>query len=62
MVVMQFEGCLINLDSTGGSEIQKTHPGLIISLDEMIRHIATVMVALVTIIRKKLPNSSGLPV
>lgn len=49
MVVMQFEGCLINLDSTGGSEIQKTHPGLIISLDEMIRHIATVMVALVTI-------------
>ena len=48
MVVMRFEVYLINLNSSAGSEIQKTHPCLIISPDEMNRHIATVMVAPMT--------------
>lgn len=45
MVVKRFEVYLINLDPTVGSEIQKTHPCLIISPDEMNRHIKTVIVA-----------------
>ena len=36
---------LVNLDSTVGSEIQKTRPCLVVSPDEMNRHIATVMIA-----------------
>jgi mRNA interferase MazF len=48
MVVRRFEVYLINLDPTVGSEIQKTRPCLIISPDEMNRHIATVIVAPMT--------------
>jgi mRNA interferase MazF len=48
MVVKRFEVYLINLDPTIGSEIQKTRPCLIISPDEMNRHIATVIVAPMT--------------
>ena len=48
MVVKRFEVYLINLDPTVGSEIQKTRPCLIISPDEMNRHIATVIVAPMT--------------
>ncbi|MBE9189948.1 type II toxin-antitoxin system PemK/MazF family toxin [Gloeocapsopsis crepidinum LEGE 06123] len=45
MVVRRFDVFLINLDPTVGSEIQKTRPCLVISPDEMNRHIATVIVA-----------------
>jgi len=48
MVIKRFEVYLINLDPTIGSEIQKTRPCLIISPDEMNRHIATVIVAPMT--------------
>ena len=48
MVVRRFDVYLINLDPTVGSEIQKTRPCLIISPDEMNRHIATVIVAPMT--------------
>ena len=48
MVVKRFEVYLVNLDSTLGSEIQKTHPCLIISPDEMNDHIDTVIVAPMT--------------
>lgn len=48
MVVKRFEVYLINLDPTIGSEIQKMRPCLIISPDEMNRHIATVIVAPMT--------------
>ena len=48
MVVKRFEVYLVNLDPTVGSEIQKTRPCLIISPDEMNRHIATVMIAPMT--------------
>lgn len=45
MVVNRFDVYLTNLDPTVGSEIQKTRPCLIISPDEMNRHIRTVIVA-----------------
>lgn len=48
MVAKRFEVFLINLDPTVGSEIQKTRPCVIISPDEMNRHIATVIVAPMT--------------
>ena len=40
MVVKRFEVYLVSLDPTQGYEMQKTRPGLIISPDEMNRHIA----------------------
>lgn len=48
MVVNRFDVYLVNLDPTVGSEIQKTRPCLIISPDEMNRHIRTVIVAPLT--------------
>lgn len=48
MVVKRFEIYLVNLDPTVGSEIKKTRPCVIISPDEMNRHIATVIVAPMT--------------
>jgi mRNA interferase MazF len=45
MVVNRFDVYLTNLDPAVGSEIQKTRPCLIISPDEMNRHIRTVIVA-----------------
>lgn len=48
MVVKRFDVFLINLDPTVGSEIQKTRPCVVISPDEMNRHIATVIVAPMT--------------
>ena len=44
-MVRRFDVYLIALDPTVGSEIQKTRPCLVISPDEMNRHIATVIVA-----------------
>ena len=48
MVINRFDVYLTNLDPTVGSEIQKTRPCLVISPDEMNRHIRTVIVAPVT--------------
>ena len=47
---------LINLDPTVGSEIQKTRPCLVISPDEMNRHIRTVIVAPMTTAGKDYPT------
>ena len=48
MVVSRFEVYLVNLDPTIGKEIKKTRPCVVISPDEMNRHIATVIVAPMT--------------
>jgi len=48
VVVKRFEVYLVNLDPTVGAEIQKTRPCVVISPDEMNRHIATVIVAPMT--------------
>ncbi len=56
MVVNRFDVYLTNLDPTVGSEIQKTRPCLIISPDEMNRHIRTVIVAPMTTAGKNYPT------
>ena len=48
VVVKRFDVYLVNLDPTQGYEIQKTRPALIISPDEMNRHIGTVIIAPMT--------------
>jgi mRNA interferase MazF len=48
MVIKRFEVHLINLDPTIGGEIKKTRPCVIVSPDEMNRHIQTVIVAPMT--------------
>jgi mRNA interferase MazF len=48
MVVRRFEVWLVGLDPTMGTEMRKTRPALIISPDEMNRHIATVIIAPMT--------------
>jgi mRNA interferase MazF len=48
VVVRRFEVYLVSLDPTVGSEIQKSRPCLIISPDEMNRHINTVIIAPMT--------------
>lgn len=48
MEVVRFQVYLVALDPTLGSEIQKTRPCVVISPDEMNRHIRTVIVAPMT--------------
>jgi len=48
MVAKRFEVYLVNLDPTIGAEITKTRPCVIISPDEMNKHISTVIVAPMT--------------
>ena len=52
----RFDVYLMNLDPTIGSEIRKTRPCLIISPDEMNRHIKTVIVAPMTSAGKDYPS------
>ena len=56
MVVNRFDVYLINLDPTVGYEIKKTRPCLIVSPDEMNRHIRTVIVAPMTAAGKEYPT------
>ncbi len=56
MVINRFDVYLINLNPTIGSDIQKTRPCLIISPDEMNRHIRTVIVAPMTTAGKDYPT------
>jgi mRNA interferase MazF len=49
VVVRRFDVFLVNLDPTVASEIQKTRPCVVISPDDMNRHIATVIIAPMTI-------------
>jgi len=48
VVVKRFDVFLVVLDPTIGSEIKKTRPCLVVSPDEMNRHIRTVIVAPMT--------------
>ncbi|MBJ7901583.1 MAG: type II toxin-antitoxin system PemK/MazF family toxin [Cyanobacteria bacterium RI_101] len=56
MVAQRFDVFLVNLDPTVGSEIQKTRPSVVISPDEMNRHINTVIVAPMTTRGKSYPT------
>ena len=55
-MVERFEVHLVNLDPTVGSEIQKTRPCLIISPDEMNRHLRTAIVAPMTTSGRGVPS------
>ena len=56
MVANRFDVYLTNLDPTVGSEIQKTRPCLIVSPDEMNKHIRTIIVAPMTTSGKDYPT------
>lgn len=56
MVVRRFEVFLIALDPTIGREIRKTRPCLIVSPDEMNKHLATVLVAPMTTAGRPYPT------
>ncbi|MCJ7600766.1 MAG: type II toxin-antitoxin system PemK/MazF family toxin [Desulfobulbaceae bacterium] len=48
MEISRFDVFLVNLDPTVGPEIKKTRPCLVVSPNEMNRHISTVIVAPMT--------------
>jgi mRNA interferase MazF len=56
VVVQQFGVYLVTLDPTVGSEISKTRPCVVISPDEMNRHIRTAIVAPLATTRKRYPT------
>lgn len=56
MVIQRFEIFQINLDPTIGSEIKKSRPCIVISPNEMNRHIATVIIAPLTSKGKDYPS------
>jgi mRNA interferase MazF len=56
VVIERFDVYLVALDPTTGHEIKKTRPCLIISPDEMNRHIRTVIVAPMTTRRRNYPS------
>lgn len=52
----RFEVYLVNLDPARGKEIKKTRPALIVSPDEMNRHIGTVIIAPLTTKGRNFPS------
>ena len=55
-MVERFDVYLVNLDPTVGSEIKKTRPCLVISPDEMNRHLRTIIVAPMTTAGRDSPS------
>ena len=56
LVIKRFDIVLVSLDPTQGHEIQKTRPCVVISPDEMNRHIGTVIVAPMTTHGREYPS------
>ena len=56
MDLIQYQIVLVNLDPTIGSEIKKTRPCVIISPDEMNRHLQTIIIAPMTSQSRKYPT------
>jgi len=56
MVIRRFDVYLINLDPTIGHEIKKVRPCIVISPDEMNRHLMTVIVAPMTTTQRAYPS------
>jgi mRNA interferase MazF len=56
MELKQYQIVLVNLDPTIGSEIKKTRPCVIISPDEMNKHLRTIIVAPMTTTSRKYPT------
>jgi mRNA interferase MazF len=56
MEVKQYQIILVNLEPAIGSEINKTRPCVVISPDEMNRHLRTVVIAPMTTSSKNYPT------
>jgi len=56
MELKQYQIVLVNLDPTIGSEIKKTRPYVVISPDEMNKHLRTIIVAPMTTNSLKYPT------
>jgi len=56
MELDQYRVVLVNLDPTIGSEINKTRPCLIVSPNEMNRHLKTIVIAPITSNPRKYPS------
>lgn len=56
MDLIQYAIVLINLDPTLGSEIQKTRPCVIVSPNEMNKHLNTIVIAPMTSSLKEYPT------
>jgi mRNA interferase MazF len=56
MELKQYQVVLVNLDPTVGSEMKKTRPCLIISPNEMNKHLQTIVVAPITSSSKIYPT------
>ena len=52
----RFDVFLVNLDSAVGSEIRKSRPCVVVSPDEMNRHVGTVVVAPLTTSGRPFPS------
>lgn len=59
VVVERFDVFLITLDPARGLEIQKTRPCVVISPDEMNRHIGTVLIAPMTTRLRNYPSRAA---
>lgn len=56
MVANRFGVYLVRLDPTVGREIAKTRPCIVVSPDEMNRHLDTVIIAPMTTAQKRYPS------
>jgi mRNA interferase MazF len=56
MKVDQYQIVVVNLDPTVGREIRKTRPCLVISPDEMNKHLRTIVIAPITSKSKNYPT------
>ena len=55
-MIQQYAIVLVNLDPTLGSEIKKTRPSVVISPNEMNKHLKTIVIAPVTSTSKPYPT------
>jgi len=56
MEIVQYAIVLVNLDPTLGSEIQKTRPCVVVSPNEMNKHLNTIIIAPMTSSLKEYPT------
>lgn len=60
MEIVQYAIVLVNLDPTLGSEIQKTRPCVVVSPNEMNKHLNTIIIAPMTSSLKEYPTRVAL--
>jgi mRNA interferase MazF len=56
MEIKQYQLVLVNLDPTIGSEMKKTRPCVVVSPDEMNKHLQTIVIAPLTSTSKAYPS------